>query len=566
MSQSSPARALAASLDGVLLQPAVAGPRLKGWRVAARRAGGVVGWLTHESQLIFLSSLGLYLGASDYLVFRLHYIAPDALSRVANAFYVLFSRDPHLAAIGMIWNPLPSFVELPLVALKGWMPWLVERGFAGNIETAGFGAGAATVVALLLRDAGLGRPWRIALVAVWALNPMVLLYSSNGMSDITFMFFLLASGLLLLRWLRHPRDILVVALGVTVAAATLVRYEAVPFAILVALVIAIRERRARSHWSELEARLLLYGLPVVFAILFWVGANAVLMHNPLYFLNGSYANLSQTQPSHAGQLQALRLETWPAAALFVATESIRLFPAYVLVVALTLALSIWRRQALVGLALTVMSTAALLMMLYLIHRGGLALYLRYFMSVIPFSFVLAGYCLTLLRHRLAQRGLALALLLAFAASGWASFLAMSNPRVGVEEHTAVAAARLNRPITASPILQELGLGRVINRLDPGHHLVLIDTFEGGPVVVGSPDPKLFVVTSDLDFQAALNDPQAYHVVYFLVPDPVGDGKLDAINRRYPGLWTDGDGFATQVAQLGSSLQWRLYRIVGPAPQ
>ncbi|MGC1184728.1 MAG: hypothetical protein WBA31_06195 [Candidatus Dormiibacterota bacterium] len=516
--------------------------------------------------MIFVGSLSAYLAAAYYLVFRLNYVAPDALSRVANAFYVLYSRDPHLAAIGMIWNPLPSFLELPLVALKSWLPWLVDRGFAGNVETACFGAGAATVVAVLLRDAGVGRALRIGLVAVWALNPMVLLYSSNGMSDITLMFFLLAAGWLLLRWLRNPRDILLVGLGAMVAAATLVRYEAIPFAGLVALVVVVREHRAGSNWRELEARLLLYGLPVLLAILFWVGANAVIMHNPLYFLNGSYANLSQTQSTHAGQLAALRLETWPAAVRFVATESVQLFPAYPALVILTLLLSVWRRQALLGIGLALMSTAALMMMAYLIHRGGLALYLRYFVSVIPFSFVLAAYCLSLVRHRLRERALAGVLLLAFAASGAASYLAMANPGLGVEEHAAVAAARQNRPLQSSPILQELRLGRVINRLDRAHHLVLIDTFEGGPLVLGSPDPRLFVVTSDLDFEAALNDPQAYRVAYFVVPEPIGDGKLDAINRRYPGLWEDGDGFATQVAQLGSGVQWRLYRIVGPAPQ
>ena len=102
-------------------------------------------------------------------------------------------------------------------------------------------------------------------------------------------------------------------------------------------------------------------------------------------------------------------------------------------------------------------------------------------------------------------------------------------------------------------------------LDPEHKLVLIDTFEGFSIVVSSPDPNLFVVTSDIDFEAALSDPQAYHIAYFMVPMPEGVGKLDAVNRRYPGFWKNGDGFARKVADLGTAIHWRLYRIEQPAP-
>ena len=530
--------------------------------MAARLARG----LCRESPAIFVVSLGLDLGAAYYLVFRLNYLAGDALSRVANAFYVLFSRDPHLAAIGLIWNPLPSFLDLPLVALKGWFPWLVNRGFAGNIETAYFGAASAVVIGLLLRDAGVGRALRLGLVAAWAANPMVLLYSANGMSDIILMFFLLLSSLLLLRWLRGPRDILLVGIGVTVATATLVRYEAIPFAFLVLAVIGVAQWRGGARGRELEARLLLYGLPVAFAVLFWVGTNAILMHDPLYFLNGAYGNLSQTQVALGGQQAPMRLESWPAAAGFVALEVARLYPAYPLCALVALALAIRRRQAWAGLAVVLMTTSAFLLMAYLIHRGSLALLLRYFMSAIPFAFVLAAYSLGLVRGRVARAAFGAALFALLAISDAASLGAMSNPGMGLAEHAVVASALRNRALPTDSHLQELRLGPSILRLDPRSRLILIDTFEGGPIILGSPDPRLFVVTSDLDFEAALNDPQAYHVGYFLVPAPVGVGRLDAINRRYPGLWSDGDGFATRVASLGTPLHWRLYRITGPAPQ
>ena len=522
--------------------------------------------LGRESVLIFVLVLGLNLGVAHDLVFHLDYITVDALSRVANAFFVLFSRDPHLAAIGLVWNPLPSFLELPLVALKGWFPWLVNRGFAGNIETAGFGAGGAVVIGMLLRDVGVGRPMRLAMVVAWVTNPMVLLYSANGMSDITLMFFLLLTGLLLLRWLRQTRDVLLVGIGTTVALATFVRYEAIPFAILVFGVIAVSQWWSGAPRRELEARLLLYGLPVAFAVLFWIGANAVLMHNPLYFLNGLYSNLSQQGVvNNAGTAAAARLESWPAATGFVASEVIHLYPAYPLCAGVALGVALWRRRALVGVATLLMTTAPLLLVFYLIERGSLNLNLRYFMSVIPFSFVLAAYGLGLLPKGRVKVGLGLTLAAALALSSVSTLAAMSSSRVGLQEHQVVAAARWNRPL-ANGLLAELDLGRTVQRLDRGHQLVLIDSFTGFPVVMGSPDPRLFVITSDRNFQAALSDPQAYHIGYFLVPEPAGVTRLDAIDRRYPGFWSNGGGFATMVAALGTAEHWRLYRITGPAPQ
>jgi hypothetical protein len=350
-----------------------------------------------------------------------------------------------------------------------------------------------------------------------------------------------------------------VGLGATCAIATLVRYEAWPFAILIMVAVAVSQWRSGASWRVTEARLLLVGLPVAFAVLFWIGTNAVVMHNPLYFLNGAYSNLSQTKAA------AIRLDSWSTAAGVVASEVIHLYPAYPLCAVIALALAISRRQLWIGLAMVLVTTAALLLMTYLIHRGGLELLLRYFMSAIPFSFVLVAYSLGLVRRRIPKVALGVALLACLAVSDVASLGPMSSSRVGPEEHAVVSAAKRDRPMADDHIYQELPVGRAVGLLDPEHKLVLIDTFEGFSIVVSSPDPNLFVVTSDIDFEAALSDPQAYHIAYFMVPMPEGVGKLDAVNRRYPGFWKNGDGFARKVADLGTAIHWRLYRIEQPAP-
>ncbi|HMC08647.1 MAG TPA: ABC transporter, partial [Actinomycetota bacterium] len=80
---------------------------------------------------IFLAAFGLYLVVAALLVFRYSSFANDAQARTANAYYVMFSRDPHLAAIGFVWNPLPSLSVMPVLALKVLWPALARRAFAG---------------------------------------------------------------------------------------------------------------------------------------------------------------------------------------------------------------------------------------------------------------------------------------------------------------------------------------------------------------------------------------------------------------------------------------------------
>src|ERR1700677_1314342 len=64
-----------------------------------------------EGRLTFLLAFIVYLSAGLLLAFKYDSFPEDAVSRMANGFYVLYSRDPHLAAIGFVWNPLQSVAD-----------------------------------------------------------------------------------------------------------------------------------------------------------------------------------------------------------------------------------------------------------------------------------------------------------------------------------------------------------------------------------------------------------------------------------------------------------------------
>src|SRR5438105_3510256 len=160
--------------------------------------------LGHERRLFFWLPLLVYLVAGFGLVIGAHNIVGDAWSRVGNAFYVLFSRDPHLAAIGFVWNPLPSVLMMPLLLLRPVFPQLVEMGFAANVVSAICMAAAVWQLHGTVADLGLRRPLRVAFTALFAAHPMVVLYAANGMSEAPFLLFLITTIRQLGRWLRSP--------------------------------------------------------------------------------------------------------------------------------------------------------------------------------------------------------------------------------------------------------------------------------------------------------------------------------------------------------------------------
>jgi hypothetical protein len=93
----------------------------------------------------------------------------------------------------------------------------------------------------------------------------------------------------------------------------------------------------------------------------------------------------------------------------------------------------------------------------------------------------------------------------------------------------------------------------------------MDSYLGFPILVNSVHSKEFIITSDYDFTPLMNDPQRFGIKYYMVPEPTSSGLLDAVNRRYPTMWTDGAGIATLAVEFRSTVpgvsSWRLYKTI-----
>ena len=192
-----------------------------------------------EGRLVFLLSFGLYFAVAWLLDLKYRTFWPDSVSRMANGFYILYSRDPHLAAVGFVWEPLQSIADAVFLIGNHLWPALSHNNMAGSLVSALAMAGAAYQICAALREWDVSRVPRLVLTAFVALNPLVMLYGGNGVSEGLYVFTLVASTRYLLRWV-HKGDLRSLAYaGVALGFGYLTRNEAVGGVALGAIVVGL---------------------------------------------------------------------------------------------------------------------------------------------------------------------------------------------------------------------------------------------------------------------------------------------------------------------------------------
>ena len=163
----------------------------------------------------------LYLAVGAWLAVVQEAFSRDGPSRTASAIHVVLGRAPHLAATGFVWNPLPPLAQVPHVPLLDRLGLVY---LAGPAMSAAFAAAAVWVLDRLFRAPGLSAAWRVALLLLYALNPLILFYAVIGLSEAPFLFFLLGALAAYARWTPDGGPQALVVCAAATAAAFLVRY------------------------------------------------------------------------------------------------------------------------------------------------------------------------------------------------------------------------------------------------------------------------------------------------------------------------------------------------------
>jgi hypothetical protein len=541
------------------------------------------------------------------LVFSLggQIITGDAWSRVGNAYYVLFSRDPHLAAIGFVWNPLPSIVDalfLPLALI--WRP-IVDHGVAGNLMSSIFMALAIREAWLWLGELGVAKPARIGLVVALAAHPLIVLYGGNGMSEAPFIFFLLVAGRAVSGWLGSSSVSRLAIAGFGLALAYLTRYEAVaPIAALTLVVAGVSFARARGTRRERAttgvADALILASPAAGAFVLWAVASWIIVGSPFETFTSVYGNSSQVGLS----IEAIRASTGstPAGMLaYLGDQVLALEPALSLALGLAAVVALIRRD--VRMLVPMAALGSVLAFSGLLFVAGSSFgWLRFSITAVPLVVICLGVVLgreaaaapspsplrvahahptraaavrpaaalaAIARHVMASLAkVATALLVALALVGIpVGVNAIFDARLAREEAPKIAGLVAGDRLMPGERRQFLVAGeiaRYLDALDLPRGSVVVDVALGFWIVLQSEDPEQFVITPDRDFERIIADPATFDARYLLISPPYGLGGLAALERAHPGLYATGAGIAELSREFRNptdgAVAWRLFEV------
>lgn len=500
--------------------------------------------------LLFAGSFLLFLAGAYLIAFQFRYAQGDALSRTYSAMAAVHSANPHLGAIGFIWPPLLTLAQLPLVVLKP----LTYYGFSGMIVTACFGAVSLLALERFYRRYGLGFWHRLILAVLFALNPFIFYYSATGMSEILFVFFFVLSLSHFLFWVDNKHWQHMALAGMTVGASFYVRYDAMALALAIFLAVAVLlPRFGQQDYDRMEGTLLAYTVPVAYGMSVWVFLNWLIMHDPLFFYSSEYSNLYLTRNVRSLP-QVLAMQASLQATMEYTVQKIyAVSPYFIFVAPLLVIIGLVRRNLALIMAVAI-CLSVILFQVYMFRQGTTFGFDRFYISLIPSSFILY----VVLHRRLAglravfRHATTAVLLLGLAASTGLTSWNMIQTGTAQPEGVLLNAV-LNWQAVGSNASDEVVAAYIKEHVKGRQILSFSDT-----VILFTQDPRMFVVDSDPDFGGTLRDPVG-RIDYLLVnnPDKIG---FDPILSQYPTLWEKGADFVTLEQDFGA---YRLYRVVDP---
>ena len=539
-----------------------------------------------EGTLVFSIALGIFLTVAVLVDLKYHTYPLDSFSRMANGFYILYSRDPHLAAVGFVWDPLSSLADMVFLLGNHFWPALARDNMAGSLTSSIAMAGAVYQVCASLREWGVSRTPRLILTAFFALNPMIAYYGGNGMSEGLFLFTLIASTRYLLRWMCDGDLRSLAYSAVALGFCYLTRNEAAMAALLGGIAVGVvsffrTNGRTVSRIKTAISDLAIFGVPAFTAALGWAVVS--------YIITGEFFAQIQSIYGSAAQEKWLVHKTFHGRVIYELHALAAFAPFALILLAAAAFISIRRRDPRILAPLTVLGGALLFDMVSFLGNG-IQNYLRYWIVALPLGILLLGSLLAAIqasgseptdgleRIRPTRPGIrklgALAAVVMVSAvmipTTISTGSSMLNPAIGVEESDQIGFIFKSHPSASNLVYphaypQSLALGRqLVNLQLPNGNILVDNSVACVPIiVVTSSQPKLFVIPNDRDFQRILADPISFHTHYILEANP-SSAPNTAMNLEYPSLWNTGAGFTKQVRQFPARAacpEFRLFHVI-----
>lgn len=290
----------------------------------------VIGMLRPEVWIMIIAT-SLAIGATIFSFSNELIISyGDAESHLNISKRVVDSLTPGFAQLGGIWLPLPHLLMAPLV----YFDFFWRTGFAGSIVS-----GISFVIAavyiykltyLILKHTGAS----FLAAMLFVSNPNILYLQSTPMTEVLLIVFFVLSSYFFIRYLYNTDDIYALLLaGLYGFFSTLSRYDGWFLVIIEVLILTImyvprpfgkddftikgiwefikcnipfrKTEQDKRSWEKTIGKIALFATLSFFGIMLWLGWDALILGDPLYFTHSEFsAKSQQTGWAAKGQLPA----------------------------------------------------------------------------------------------------------------------------------------------------------------------------------------------------------------------------------------------------------------------
>lgn len=492
--------------------------------------------------LIFISEMAL----GVYLAFYKDILLGDALSRTANSFYVWFIKPSRFASMGLVWNPLPSTLQLPFVALAGiWKP-MAAKGVAGFIVSSAFAAFTAIVLYRTFLKFKISRSFSILIIILYSFHPYILFYGANGMSENISFCFSICTICSLSLWMRNGTSRHLIQIAFALVGLFFTRYESIPQGMALGLCIVLHilfSKDEEKFWKRggrleqyfyIEGTAILVFTPLLYSVLLWILYNWVITGSPLYFLNSGYS-------MHAYSAYYSDHGNWFGVLQYV-WERVRPFTPIFFTILFLRAIS--KRLFKIDTLIFIISTTILAIFQYIIMMNGSSGgYVRYMCYTLPIAVGWIPYELAVCKEKWKKFEMWTLSIVLFASCIWFIY-AFDRDEIIRED--------------AMLIIPEgtYQMAEYINNNLEGE-TVLMDAYRGYGIILNINEVDHVITSSSEQFDEIVEDPVAYNVGYMVVPESGSYGDMDALNIAHPDLYTGGADWCTELASFG---EYKLFKV------
>lgn len=250
-----------------------------------------------ETILVYVVSAVVFFVIGYEIVVVDHVVVFDALDRLTRAYLVWHNDPPKLAAIGFVFPPMTTLMFIPFAAIKPLATSLI----ALPLTTCLFAAGMMVMVNRAFARCEMPVLLRLPLLLVFGLNPLIVFYAGNGMSESVYLFFLGWAIYCFVAWYLTVQPRFLIGAGIAMSIAVLTRYGLVWYALTMAILVgAALIRRARVR-DEVEGSVIAFGAPIIYALTLWTLFNAIIVGDPIGWITQSNPNLAVNAVGATGQ-------------------------------------------------------------------------------------------------------------------------------------------------------------------------------------------------------------------------------------------------------------------------